>query len=490
MSKRIKKLILLPFFMFLILLFLLSGCSTETYVTSIKKTGANGAENIYTVTYSDGTTDTFTVTDGTDGKDLSITEIYEKYKKETGNSDLSYSDFLKQYLTVSNDTTARAINSCLQSSMKIYSEFVQTSSSISIWGQIYTTTDIAVSTGAAVVYQMDSAADGYSYIVTNYHVIYNNNADADKNGGTKIARKIYGYLYGSEGRPSAVDKDGDQQADKDSDGYTVYEYGNYAVALEYVGGSVISDLAVLRVKTSNLKAVNENVRAVTLADEYHVGETAIAIGNPEGNGLSVTQGIVSTENELISLNIDGTARSYRSLRIDTPLYSGNSGGGLFNSDGKLIGITNAGNQTDQNINYAVPLEVVTGTVDNILHYCNDGDAATSGVYKPTIGIKLHTQNSKYVYDSVSGFGTVKEDVILDTVEENSIAQKSGLQINDKIVAVMVNENKFPISRSFHIEDLLLTVRENDTIRFVVERNGVQKTTITYALSSADFLKQV
>ena len=74
----------------------LSGCTSQSaYVTSIAKTGTNGTEDIYTITYSDGSTDTFTVTNGTDGKDaeeIGISDIYEAYKEQTENSDVTFEE--------------------------------------------------------------------------------------------------------------------------------------------------------------------------------------------------------------------------------------------------------------------------------------------------------------------------------------------------------------------------------------------------------------
>ena len=353
-------------------------------------------------------------TDGTDGKDADISDIYEAYKEQTGNSDLSFEDFLAQYLTLNTDMSS-AINSSLLSVAKIYAEFVETETVITggsmLRPEYGTRSGISVSTGAAVIYSMDTSEDGYTYFVTDYHVIYNNDADASLNNedGTKIARNLHAYLYGSEGSPSAVDENGDGYADTDDNGYTIYDYGDYAIDLEYVGGTITYDIAVLRAKTSDVLARNEDAQPVKLADEYHVGETAIAIGNPEGDGLSVTQGVISTESEYITLSIDDTPRSYRSIRIDTALYSGNSGGGLFNKSGELIGITNAGNSTDQNINYAVPLEIVTGTVDSIIYYGNDGNTDTNGVYRLLFGVNVNTENSKYVYDAASGYGPPRVD---------------------------------------------------------------------------------
>ena len=322
--------------------------------------------------------------------------------------------------------------------------------------------------------------------------MFNNDADSSKNGGSKIARSIHAYLYGSEGAPSAVDENGDSQADTDENGYTIYNYGDYAIPLEYVSGTITYDIAVLRAKTSDVLAVNENAKAVTLAvnenakavtlaGEYHVGETAIPIGNPEGTGLSVTQGIISTESEYITLSIDDTARSYRSIRIDTALYSGNSGGGLFNKNGELIGITNAGNQTDQNINYAVPLEIVTGVADSVIRYASDGNDATNGVYRLMLGVTVTTQNSKYVYDAASGYGNISEEVVVSTVNDGSIADQMGLAAGDILTAVVLNGTTYGLNRSFEIENLSLTVRANDIVQFVYTRGGENLTTDGYTV---------
>ena len=493
--KRIGKCLLLTLVaVIFVFALVLSGCTTQAYVTSIAKTGTNGAEDIYTITYSDGSTDTFTVTNGTngaDGQNADISAIYEAYKEQTNDPDLTFEEFLGKYLTLNTDMSS-AINRSLQSTAKIYAEFVETTTTGGgiggiggIFGPSYSTSDIAVSTGAAVIYSMDEAEDGYTYFVTDYHVVFNNNADSSKNGGSKIARSVYAYLYGSESSPAAVDENGDGQADTDSNGYTVYDYGDYAIPLEYVGGTITYDIAVLRAKTSDVKAINENAQAVTLADEYHVGEAAIAIGNPEGYGLSVTQGIISTESEYITLKIDDTARSYRSIRIDTALYSGNSGGGLFNKNGELIGITNAGNDEDQNINYAVPLEIVRGTVDGILHSANDGNDETDGAYRLLLGVTASTRNSKYVYDAASGYGNISEEVILASVNSGSVAETLGLAEGDRIVSVIINGTAHTIDRSFEIENLSLTVRPNDMVQIVYERDGQQATTQTVTVSLSD-----
>ena len=466
---------------------LLGGCAgTDTYVTSIKKTGVNGTEDIYTVTYSDGRRDTFTVTNGSDGANADISAIYEAYKTLTGQDDCTFEEFLAQYLTVSTDTS-QVINRCLCSSMSIYAEFVETSIGTDIWGRPASVTDVAVSTGAAVIYRIDEADDGYTYLVTDYHVVYDKNANSSKNGGSKLARAIYGYLYGSEETPTNADEDGDGRADTDENGYAVYDYGETAVALEYVGGTVTYDIAVLRAKTSDLKEINEDICAVTLADDCHAGETAIAIGNPEGDGISVTQGIVSTESEYISLNIDGTVRSYRSTRIDTPLYSGNSGGGLFNRNGELIGITNAGDGSDQNINYAVPLAVVRSTAESILHYAADADETTQGVYTLEAGLTVEGLRAKYVYDPASGYGRICEEVTVVSVAAGSVAESLGLTAGDRLFSLTIDGKDCGIDRAFDWSDLAMTVRGGDILEIVYERDGVKYTTQPYTVTAQDLV---
>ncbi len=473
-----------------------SSAEEQIYIVSIQQTDTDGLQDIYTITYSDGTMDTFTITngadgqdgkdgtDGQDGSDVTISDIYEQYKELSENENLTFEEFLSEYLTISDSMTALAIQKNLFSVMKIYTEFVVSQTYSSRPGQNYTVSDTTLCSGSAVIYDMDIAEDGYTYIVTNYHVVYLSEADASSNGGTKIARKIYGYLYGSEATP-ATSVDANNTVIKDSDGYTVYDYGNYAIELEYVGGSVASDIAVLRVETSQILALNPNATEVSIADSYHVGETAVAIGNPEALGISVTQGIVSVESDYISLNIDGTTRSYRSIRIDTPLYSGNSGGGLFNAEGELIGITNAGDSSDENINYAVPVEIVCGTADNIIYYFEKGDESFCA-YKITLGITVQTQNSKYVYNSQTGYGEICEEVVIDSVSDGSIAQAMGLQAGDILSAIVVNGSEYTISRSFNISDLILTLRSGDDLQCVVNRDGSDVSSNTYTLTRSDF----
>ena len=102
MKRKMRPVLLALLAVVLAFALVLAGCSASdsAYVTSIEKTGSDGLQDIYTITYSDGTTDTFTVTNGSDGEDITITDIWQAYMEETG-TEISFSEFLSQYLTVS-----------------------------------------------------------------------------------------------------------------------------------------------------------------------------------------------------------------------------------------------------------------------------------------------------------------------------------------------------------------------------------------------------
>ena len=449
----------------------------QAYIVSIEKSDGG-----YTVVYSDGSTAALGISDGkdgADGKDLTVSEVWEAYIAETGD-DITLAEFIEKYMELTADYSA-SVSQSLRSCVSVYAEFVETQTVGS--GGFFpggmggiSASQIAQSGGSGVIYKIDEDS---VYIVTNYHVVYDAAADEEKNGGSKIGRDIYCYLYGSEYTP-VISGYGE-------DGYYLYEYGEQAIGCEYVGGSQESDIAVLRADKEAVYAVNENVRAVTLAEGYRVGESVYAVGNAEGEGISATEGIVSVDSEYIGLDIDedGTDESYRSIRFDATIYHGNSGGGLFNAQGELIGITNAGIEGYESICYAIPVSVAQGAADNILYHYADGDDATNGVYKITLGVTVSGKNAKYVSDG-NGYGKITEDICVESVTENSAAAQLGLAAGDTLVAMIVNGVRHGLDRTFDIGDRILTLRPGDSLQFVYERGGAESTTISYALTAEMF----
>ncbi len=459
MKIKSKLLFVLTLFLLIACLGLL-GCNEkdQLYVVSIIQTQNDELGASYIVTYSDGSTSILQANE----RDITIDDIYEKYLELNPNA--TYEEFLKNVLTVNVSNNTTSINKALKSSAKIYTEFTQNYRLT----PFQTTIETAIYLGSAVVYKID---EEYTYFITNYHVVYNYSATEQD----KIAKKIVVYLYGSEGEPVSTNAQG-------SDGCTIYDYGAYAIDCEYVGGSITADIAIVKAKNSDVNKINDDVLAIDFADGYNVGETAIAIGNPEGEGLSVTEGIISVDNENIALAIDGVARYYRSIRIDTSIYSGSSGGGLYNVNGKLIGITNAGDGEDQNVNYAIPVEIVKASVENIMFYAQRGE---KNAKKITFGITVESRNSKYVYDQAYGQGKIVEEVYIVSTLDGSISKQLGLEAGDKITCIIINGTNYLIDRYFEISDLLLKVKSGDVIAINYERDGANAKSIDYLVTDED-----
>ena len=459
----------------LTLSFVLVGCtqsvtSTVRYITSISAVG-----NEIVAYYSDGSSQTLMTVGDTE---FTLDDIFKAAKSIEGD-DYTYEQFLKDYVSVETpEDNSKAINRALASSVKFYTEFKETApieiNGVST-GRYENRTGLY--TGSGVIYRKDTE---YTYMITNYHVVFSQYANS-ANGNTKIAQKIVCYLYGSESAP---------QAGGTSGSYTIYTYDSYAVPCEYVGGSIANDIAIVRAKTSDMTAINASYRVAEFADSYHVGQTAIAIGNPEGEGISASEGIVSVADEYISLAIDGTARQYRSMRIDTAIYQGNSGGGLFDTSGNLIGITNAGDGEDQSINFAVPLEIAKGVTDNILYYYGDGSNGSVAAQKPTLGVNVTSSNSHYLYDDSLGYGEIVETITVTSVVTNSIALKMGLKQGDVLRSLTVSDGttstEWTLNRNFDISDALLTVRAGYTITVTYMRGEEEQTTNAYTFKASDF----
>ena len=252
------------------------------------------------------------------------------------------------------------------------------------------------------------------------------------------------------------------------------EMESLAIPATYVGGSQYYDLAVLSISRSDI-VKNSFCEAVALAAEEDaiVGQSAIAIGNPENGGIAASSGIVSVDSEYIRMTTaDGKEEiSMRVMRIDTAVNSGNSGGGLFNSKGELIGIVNAKLVDDsvENIGYAIPLSVVRSVADNIVDHCLNSE--NERVQRAMLGITVTTTDSRAVYDTQSGLVTVNETVTVYEVSENGLG--SMLKVGDIFVSISVGDVQRTITRQHHVIDFMLNVRVGDTLTVTVLRDGVE-----------------
>ncbi len=395
---------------------------------------------------------------GKDAESISIDDAYEAAKKNgfTG----SYLEFLKEYLDVrvneDNDTETIAEN--MMSVVSIYCAF--TTRQGSDWWNL--STELSCSAGSGVIIDLNKEA-GNALIVTNYHVVYNSKSSST----THISDSIYLYTYGALNMFSTE---------------TGTDVGGDGLKATYVGGAMDYDIAILKVEGSEFLR-NSEVRAAKLGDSENVqiGEKVYAIGNPDGAGLAVTNGIVSVESEFISMSAtdatDGDTRtvSYRVIRTDAAINHGNSGGGLFNAKGELIGITNAKNASDDvdNMGYALPITQVKYLCENLTD--------NGGVVKRAmLGINVTIVSSN----------AVMEDGKLKIYEEFSVASESiaktaisynKLNFGDIIKSVTIipagekSGQTNTLHRRYQLNDLLLTVRLGDTVILTVLRDGSEQT---------------
>lgn len=368
-----------------------------------------------------------------------IAEAYQNAKEEGYTGDIA--QYIKEMMSTDGESGSvnrlAALSSGLLSSVAIIANHeVRQNTFFGV------TTGNASSAGSGVIYKLDKES-GSAYIITNYHVVHH---DYSTNS-TKISEDINVYIYGSVVTGSEI-------------------------PATFVGGSYNYDIAVLRIEGSD-RLKNSDAVAISAADSnaITVGQTAIAIGNANGMGISATSGVISVDSEYINLNIVGNvATEHRVIRFDTAVNSGNSGGGLFNDSGELIGIVNAkpSDTSVDGIGYAIPSNVAIGVAQNIIdHY--DGKN-TSALLKCMLGVTVQSSGHKAILDSKTGGVKLVEKVGVTTVTENSLADGS-LKENDVILSITVAGKTHEITRMFHVIDAMLWARSGQTVLVTVERDG-------------------
>jgi serine protease Do len=202
-----------------------------------------------------------------------------------------------------------------------------------------------------------------------------------------------------------------------------------------------------------------------------IGSTAIAIGNPSAGGLSATSGIVSVDSEHIVMKAvdELTNVAFRVQRTDSAINSGNSGGGLFNSSGELIGIVNAkiNSSEIENIGYAIPGNIAIGAAQNIIDNC-DG-VNIDKIQKPILGVTVRIADSSAINADNQLLVRIVNKIVVDSFSADSIAFLSGMKVGDKLINVQIKGTKYTIDRLFILSDLLFDVKEDETIIITVER---------------------
>lgn len=214
------------------------------------------------------------------------------------------------------------------------------------------------------------------------------------------------------------------------------------------------DLAVIKTDMTGLKPVEMGD-----SDKVQIGDKAIAIGNPLGLDLqsTLTSGYISGKDRTITLQnglqMDGL------MQTDAAINSGNSGGGLFDQEGKLIGI-NTAKASAEGIGFTIPINVAKTIVDNIV-----SGGSFEGVKLGISGVDVKT------FQQATGQKlSIDKGIYVVEVVKGSSAQKAGVTRGDIITKV----NGKQINTMSSLKKALLEVRPQQKDKITVYRDGSTK----------------
>ena len=217
-----------------------------------------------------------------------------------------------------------------------------------------------------------------------------------------------------------------------------------------VGADSTSDIAVLKIEATGLTPA-----VIGDSDKLAVGETTVAVGNPLGTlSNTVTQGIVSALNRQVTVeNNDMTL-----IQTDTSISPGNSGGGLFNANGELIGVVNAKSSYSEaeGIGFAIPINTAMDIAQQLIE--------NGAVARPVLGVSILDINDA---STAQQYGVSALGVYVADVTKGGGAEAAGVQRGDRIIAV----DDTAVSSTTNLKSYLADKEVGDTVSLQVERDG-------------------
>lgn len=210
------------------------------------------------------------------------------------------------------------------------------------------------------------------------------------------------------------------------------------------------DIALVKVKKSeiptevlsSLKVVEKSINDVSN------GDVVYAVGNALNYGKSITSGIVSNVNTA-GYSIEGMSI----IQITAPINSGNSGGALFDENGKLIGLVVA-KISDGEVDLT-GFAILTKNIEE------DLDSEESTVLDNTLleNIILMDVTEEMKKDNIP------EGAFVRKIMENNIFYSSGLKNND----IIVNVNDTPITNTEELKKIINNLTDSDIIELTIKR---------------------
>lgn len=218
-----------------------------------------------------------------------------------------------------------------------------------------------------------------------------------------------------------------------------------------VGSDEISDLAVLKISAEEKLPFAEQGYSSHLV----AGEQVVAIGNPLGLlGGTVTTGIISATERNI-LTDDGSEMTL--IQTDAAINSGNSGGGLFNLAGELIGIVNAKYSASgvEGLAFAIPIDSAYPVQLELMQYGYVRGVIDHGL--TLLDVTKDNLSQYYYYYGVSDIGVY--------VVESEYA--TALKNSDRILTV----NGTEVMTAADVKAALSNCKVGDTVTITADRNG-------------------
>ena len=227
-----------------------------------------------------------------------------------------------------------------------------------------------------------------------------------------------------------------------------------------------NDIAILKVDASNLPSLS-----LGDSDNLVVGQTVIAIGTPLGEYAgSVTTGVISGTNRTVTTSsgwFGSTTKTYENvLQTDAAVNSGNSGGPLISTEGKVVGINFATTANADNISFALPINIVKQRLEEYRAY--------GKFIKPYVGISyqmISSYQAIYYTDVVAG-------ALVMNIDLEGPASKVDIKRGD--IIVKVNEKEVEESFAYIIQ----SYEVGDEITLEVWREG-KTHTVKVTLVEAD-----
>ena len=226
-----------------------------------------------------------------------------------------------------------------------------------------------------------------------------------------------------------------------------------------VGEDDTSDVAVLKIDATGLTPAT-----VGDSDSLSVGDSVLAVGNPLGElGGTVTSGIVSALNRSVTIQGTNSTNTMSLIQMDASVSPGNSGGGLFNMNGELIGLVNAKSSSSdaEGLGFAIPINDAIQVAQDLLE-----NGYVSG--RPYMGITYIavTDAQTAAQFNVNAYGVYVVDVV-----QGGPADKAGLKVGDRIVSIDGTE----IAQKDDLGTLMQQHTAGDTLSITVARDGQMQT---------------